>query len=116
MTERLLDLDGALEFLDGDVELRDQLLVVLLRVLDEAVRGLPGMVERRDWREIGDVAHQLAPSLSIFCPSVAAPVSALGAALRDDDEDRREALALRAVPLMEQVRAEVRRCVESRGR
>lgn len=114
-TAKLLDLGGALDFLDGDHDLLEPLLPALLAMLDRAAGALPGLVARNDWGAVCDLAHELVPSLSLFSPAVAEPVGALGVAARRDERQRGVMLAARAQPLLERLRDEVRAVVEAGG-
>lgn len=106
MTSAHFDPDGALEFFDGDTELRDQVLATLLQVLDNTTQTFPGMVARQEWNRVCDVVHRLGPSLRIFSPSAAEYVSALGS-WRRGDSTACEKHAHQLIPLLEGLRRDV---------
>lgn len=114
MTAPLLDLGSALEFLDGDEDLCEQMLQVLQPVLANAVTSLPDLVARRNWRETRAIAHKLAPSLSIFSPVVAKPMLALASPPQHSSGESPEAGAAQAVQLLVRLLREVEQEVASR--
>ncbi len=115
MTEPLLDLDSALEFLDGDEDLCEQMLEVLQVVLANAVTSLPDLIARRSWLETRDIAHKLVPSLSIFSPVVAKPMLALASAPQPSAGESYEAKVAQVLQLLVRLLREVEQEVASRG-
>ena len=105
----LLDLDGALEFLDGDAELCERLMCSLVAMLDEAGAELPVLVATRDWIGVGDLVHRIGPSVALFSERAAAPITALHAAARDGDVRECKRLADLAQPLLAGLADAIRR-------
>jgi|SRR3569623_1754924 len=108
MTAPLLDMDCALDFLDGDADLCVQLLNTLSPALDEALDTLPSHIAREEWSEVGGIAHRLIPSMRIFCPVAVQPVMALNELSRQADRQAMQDQVARTLPLLQQLASEIR--------